>query len=89
MYAAVIGPFQVYATDAYTTVGNSAVLSCLLPPELSWALQVTHWLAGSHMIHSHQIPQRKLNESIIGRSHYLAISIAVTSSFDRSRPMDD
>lgn len=71
-----VGPFPVYATDAYTTLANSAVLSCLLPPESSWALQVTHWLAGSHVVHSHQIPQRKSRLPSVRRDAPIVLPLA-------------
>jgi len=64
--AAVIGALQVYASDAYTLPGNTAVLPCLvmLPVEQAWAVEVTHWTTSSgpnnqHLVDSHSIPQRK------------------------------
>ena len=59
--AAVVSAYKVYVADAHTLVGNSALLSCLLPAELNWALQITHWMAGSHLIDAQDIPQRKEN----------------------------
>lgn len=52
---------QVYAGDAYTLPGNSAILTCLvLPVEQAWAVQVTHWTAGSgQLVDSQSIPPGK------------------------------
>lgn len=34
----------MYASDAYTLPGNTAVLTCLvLPSDQAWAAEVTHW----------------------------------------------
>lgn len=62
----VIGTLQVYASDAYTLPGNTAVLPCLVmvPVEQAWAVQVTHWTVSSgpnnqHLVDSHAIPQRE------------------------------
>lgn len=62
----VIGALQVYASDAYTLPGNTAVLPCLVmvPVEQAWAVQVTHWTVSSspnnqHLVDSHAIPQRE------------------------------
>lgn len=65
---AVIGALQVYASDAYTLPGNTAVLPCLVmvAVEQAWAVEVTHWTAGSgpnnqHLVDSHAVPQREFN----------------------------
>lgn len=54
-----IGALQVYASDARSSVGGTAVLVCLvLPSDQRWAVDVTHWTAGQHhLVDSHQVPQ--------------------------------
>lgn len=75
----VIGALQVYASDAYTLPGNTAVLPCLVmvPVEQAWAVQVTHWTVSSgpnnqHLVDSHAIPQPGAKYALIGGHLHVA-----------------